>query len=256
MDENAIESTDLEGAEQQGGVSEVHDFADKGEDVVAHMDKKDSSRVEAAPTSEYSPNSASEMSKRVVSVETAEQAGYETCPQVTAAEQDIQAQVVGPSQLIDPQPALSGVSPTISVRSLSSPQEVYPQDTDEGESEDSSHEDDSEPSRSPHVSPPYSLDSPSSPDRVGKVDEAQCTSPTVAVNSADAAQAKVSSSAAVVDSTPPNTGGNAQASKSDFETAVKKFGLSSQDKVLESFSCALYPKKGLLTHGRYTDQYL
>lgn len=31
---------------------------------------------------------------------------------------------------------------------------------------------------------------------------------------------------------------------------LSKFGLSAQDKVLESFSCALYPKKGLLTHGR------
>ena len=31
-----------------------------------------------------------------------------------------------------------------------------------------------------------------------------------------------------------------------------KFGLSANDKVIESYSCALYPKKGLLTHGRYT----
>ena len=31
---------------------------------------------------------------------------------------------------------------------------------------------------------------------------------------------------------------------------LKKFGLSIQDKVLESFSCALYPKKAILTHGR------
>lgn len=29
-----------------------------------------------------------------------------------------------------------------------------------------------------------------------------------------------------------------------------KFGLTVNDKVIESFSCALYPKKGLLTHGR------
>lgn len=34
------------------------------------------------------------------------------------------------------------------------------------------------------------------------------------------------------------------------EFELKKFGLSSQDKVLESYSCALYPKKGILTHGR------
>ncbi len=38
------------------------------------------------------------------------------------------------------------------------------------------------------------------------------------------------------------------ATSAEFE--LKKFGLSSQDKVLESYSCALYPKKGLLTHGR------
>jgi hypothetical protein len=43
------------------------------------------------------------------------------------------------------------------------------------------------------------------------------------------------------------------ASKSvNSEYDLKKFGLSSQDKVLESFSCALYPKKGLPNHGRYT----
>ena len=29
-----------------------------------------------------------------------------------------------------------------------------------------------------------------------------------------------------------------------------KFGLSPNIRILESFSCALYPKKGLLTHGR------
>jgi hypothetical protein len=29
-----------------------------------------------------------------------------------------------------------------------------------------------------------------------------------------------------------------------------KLGLDAADKVLESFSCALYPKRGLLTHGR------
>lgn len=32
---------------------------------------------------------------------------------------------------------------------------------------------------------------------------------------------------------------------------LHKFGLDANDKVIESFSCALYPKKGLLTHGRY-----
>jgi hypothetical protein len=35
-----------------------------------------------------------------------------------------------------------------------------------------------------------------------------------------------------------------------IDSELKKFGLSANDKVLESFSCALYPKKGILTHGR------
>lgn len=44
----------------------------------------------------------------------------------------------------------------------------------------------------------------------------------------------------------------AQAPPMDSTTAeLAKFGLTSNDKVIESFSCALYPKKGLLTHGRY-----
>jgi hypothetical protein len=34
------------------------------------------------------------------------------------------------------------------------------------------------------------------------------------------------------------------------ERELAKFGLSASDKVIESYSCALYPKKGLLTHGR------
>lgn len=39
---------------------------------------------------------------------------------------------------------------------------------------------------------------------------------------------------------------------------LAKFGLSPQDKVLESYSCALYPKKGMLAHGRMfvTQHYL
>jgi hypothetical protein len=35
------------------------------------------------------------------------------------------------------------------------------------------------------------------------------------------------------------------------ERELAKFGLNANDKVIESYSCALYPKKGLLTHGRY-----
>jgi len=41
----------------------------------------------------------------------------------------------------------------------------------------------------------------------------------------------------------------AQAQKEDV-SELSKFGLSSNDRVLESYSCALYPKKGILTHGR------
>eukprot|EP01039_Chlorochromonas_danica_P007267 gene7267-8037_t len=37
---------------------------------------------------------------------------------------------------------------------------------------------------------------------------------------------------------------------SNFEAELRRFGLSSHDKVLEYFSCALYPKGGLLSQGR------
>jgi len=39
---------------------------------------------------------------------------------------------------------------------------------------------------------------------------------------------------------------------------LSKFGLTTEDRVLESFSCALYPKKSILTHGRMfiTQHYL
>jgi hypothetical protein len=36
---------------------------------------------------------------------------------------------------------------------------------------------------------------------------------------------------------------------------LAKFGMSSSEKILEYFSCALYPKRGLLTHGRYIYDY-
>lgn len=35
-----------------------------------------------------------------------------------------------------------------------------------------------------------------------------------------------------------------------YENELRKFGLDSSDKVIESFSSAIYPKKGILTHGR------
>eukprot|EP01038_Epipyxis_sp_PR26KG_P006425 gene6425-8843_t len=38
--------------------------------------------------------------------------------------------------------------------------------------------------------------------------------------------------------------------ESNIVTELSKFGLTANDKILESYSCALYPKKGLLTHGR------
>lgn len=44
--------------------------------------------------------------------------------------------------------------------------------------------------------------------------------------------------------------GNTPAKVSSFDMELKKFGLDNTDKILESFSCAIYPKKGMLTHGR------
>lgn len=39
--------------------------------------------------------------------------------------------------------------------------------------------------------------------------------------------------------------------KEDIAPELAKFGISSSEKILEYFSCALYPKRGLLTHGRF-----
>eukprot|EP01041_Mallomonas_annulata_P000512 gene512-983_t len=43
-----------------------------------------------------------------------------------------------------------------------------------------------------------------------------------------------------------------------FAAELAKFGLSTNERVVEFFSCALYPKRGMLTHGRLylTQQYL
>jgi hypothetical protein len=41
-----------------------------------------------------------------------------------------------------------------------------------------------------------------------------------------------------------------QQQPSSVDNELRRFGLSAQDKVLEWFSCALYPKKGILTHGK------
>jgi hypothetical protein len=43
--------------------------------------------------------------------------------------------------------------------------------------------------------------------------------------------------------------------KPEDSSELVKFGLSPSVRVLETFSCALYPKKGLLTHGRYSVQH-
>ena len=43
--------------------------------------------------------------------------------------------------------------------------------------------------------------------------------------------------------------------KPEDSSELVKFGLSPTVRVLESFSCALYPKKGLLTHGRSVHHY-
>eukprot|EP01034_Spumella_vulgaris_P023821 gene23821-30092_t len=48
----------------------------------------------------------------------------------------------------------------------------------------------------------------------------------------------------------PSGGNSSKYQEPQVLGELSKFGLSGADKVLESFSCALYPKKGLLTHGR------
>jgi hypothetical protein len=59
---------------------------------------------------------------------------------------------------------------------------------------------------------------------------------------------------ATVPTTPATN--NAVSVGADHE--LRRFGLDPSDKVLESFSCALYPKRGILTHGRLfiTQHYL
>ena len=62
-----------------------------------------------------------------------------------------------------------------------------------------------------------------------------------------ASQITVSNTTIGVNKKVPQNFGN----KPEDSSELVKFGLSPTVRVLESFSCALYPKKGLLTHGRY-----
>jgi hypothetical protein len=49
---------------------------------------------------------------------------------------------------------------------------------------------------------------------------------------------------------PTNSVSSTDNKKDEDKCELSKFGLSFADKILESFSCALYPKKGILQHGR------
>jgi hypothetical protein len=62
----------------------------------------------------------------------------------------------------------------------------------------------------------------------------------------DGSHVTVSNTAIGVNKKVPQSFGN----KPEDSSELVKFGLSPTVRVLESFSCALYPKKGLLTHGR------
>ena len=73
-------------------------------------------------------------------------------------------------------------------------------------------------------------------DRISHIVGADCTS-----------QITVSNTTIGVNKKVPQNFGN----KPEDSSELVKFGLSPTVRVLESFSCALYPKKGLLTHGRY-----
>lgn len=63
-------------------------------------------------------------------------------------------------------------------------------------------------------------------------------------------EAAESNDAPMSASSKPPPAGSASPAPKGSEHELRKFGLGPQDKVLESYSCALYPKKGLLTHGR------
>ena len=62
----------------------------------------------------------------------------------------------------------------------------------------------------------------------------------------DGSHVTVSNTTIGVNKKVPQSFGN----KPEDSSELVKFGLSPTVRVLESFSCALYPKKGLLTHGR------
>jgi len=96
--------------------------------------------------------------------------------------------------------------------------------------------------------------SPNSP----KVDRMRSTINHDIINSTDDSSTSSSSSSSSSSSNSSNiinsassTTNTAAAAMSDKVYELNKFGLSIQDKILESFSCALYPNKGsILSQGR------
>ena len=93
--------------------------------------------------------------------------------------------------------------------------------------------------------------SPNSP----KVDRMRSTINHDIINSTDDSSTSSSSSSSsnssnIINSASSTTN-TAAAAMSDKVYELNKFGLSVQDKILESFSCALYPNKGsILSQGR------
>ena len=94
--------------------------------------------------------------------------------------------------------------------------------------------------------------SPNSP----KVDRMRSTINHDIINSTDDSSTSSSSSSSSSNSSnminsASSTTNTAAAAMSDKVYELNKFGLSVQDKILESFSCALYPNKGsILSQGR------
>lgn len=257
-DENSIDDAASNRTQQKDGVDcAAHVMAEKVVQEAVHV--VDTTSLPENDSSDLRTNSqvtipSSDVEIVVALDEETKPIDFVTIPQSVSEAQPTLLSEARISQSADIQPMLSDASSAYPIRSVSSPHEVFLQDTDEGESDDS-NENDCEPSHNNPTAPPKSLDSPTSPGKTGQLGETQCASSSVVpTTNTDSLQSKTniiatSADPGLVSSIP---GGNTQANnKSDFETVVKKFGLSSQDKVLESFSCALYPKKGLLTHGRY-----
>jgi hypothetical protein len=100
---------------------------------------------------------------------------------------------------------------------------------------------------------PVSVKAVSTPSRIPS-SQKYTTSPAVNDSLLSRSQGINSSSSPSISSNPPTASAvSSPATTKDVANEVSelnKFGLSSMDKVLESYSCALYPKKGMLTHGR------